>query len=507
MTFPRSSRYPQVYLASNQKDALILGLGDRLEALETRVQQLTADNAALRSENQVLRTENQSLRTENQVLRQDHEDLRRRLGLTPQNSHLPPTAAGLRKGPAEPRVKGRRSPGGQPGHRGATLKRVADPDRIEIRRPEGLCECGQALAEPAGQVVATRQVIELPLRREVTEYRVVQVRCDCGRVHVGDFPATVPMGLTYGPALRAFAVGLIQGHHVSVDRTAQILGDLVGFSPATGTLQTWIEEAATALMPTYTDYAATLRQAPVAHFDESGVRIEGQTQWLHVATDPETTYYTVHAKRGQAGMDAAGILPTFTGVAVHDHWASYYRYADCQHALCNAHILRELRFFEDFGAHPWATALRETLVAGLKATQAARTAGQLAVDPAQGEALLTAYRHQVAAGLAACPAQPPPEPGAPKPRGRLKQSKEYNLLKRLRDFEADIWRFLGDFAVPFTNNAAERKIRPVKVKLKVAGGFRSWAGAQAFCVIRSVWETCRLRQENPFIQLQAAFQG
>lgn len=117
--------------------------------------------------------------------------------------------------------------------------------------------------------------------------------------------------------------------------------------------------------------------------------------------------------------------------------------------------------------------------------------------------LLARYDQQVKNGLAAHPVRPP-EPGR---KGRVKQHEATNLLLRLRDYKTPVWRFLTDWRVPFDNNRAERMVRPVKVKLKVIGGFRALGGSTAFCILRSVWETNKLNGINPFDTLRLAFEG
>jgi transposase len=182
-----------------------------------------------------------------------------------------------------------------------------------------------------------------------------------------------------------------------------------------------------------------------------------------VAATETAVYYTVHAKRGQEAMDAAGLLPQFQGNAVHDHWKSYWSYTHCSHSLCNAHHLRELRYCEVLTGHFWPLEIRRILVEGKEAVAAARAAGQTALEPTQVNELLARYDQQVKNGLSVCPVRPP-DPGR---KGRVKQHEATNLLLRLRDYKTQVWRFLTDWRVPFDNNLAERMVRPAKVKLKV----------------------------------------
>jgi transposase len=424
---------------------------------------------------------------------------------TSQNSSKPPSSDGLKKGPAKPRQRGEKPLGGQPGHLGATREMVDTPDEIRELRPHGSCPCGTSLDGLPARLGERRQQIEIPEPKTVvTEFRQLWIECPCcGREHGGEFPAGITPNVSFGPRLKAYAVGLVQGHFVALERTCEIIADQYGVQPSDGAVQNWIIKAGQLLADDYTANQQSILAAEVAHFDESGMRIGGKLNWLHVAATEQSVYYTVHAKRGQEAMDAAGILPHFQGNAVHDHWKSYWFYTQCSHSLCNAHHLRELHYCEELTGHFWPLELRHILVEGKEAVAEARAAGQTAVEPARVNELLARYDQQVQNGLAACPVRP----SDPERKGRVKQHEATNLLLRLRDYKTQVWRFLTDWRVPFDNNLAERRVRPAKVKLKVTGGFRAFGGAAAFCILRSVWETNKLNGINPFDTLRLVFEG
>lgn len=432
-------------------------------------------------------------------------ELEGKVGKNSLNSSKPPSSDGLKKGPAKPRQKGEKPVGGVAGHPGATREMVDHPDQVEELRPQGPCACGARLDGLAARPGERRQQIEIPEPKTVvTEFRQMWVECaGCGLEQGGEFPAGVTPNVSFGPRLKAYAVGLVQGHFVALERTCEIIADQYGVQPSDGAVQNWVIKAGQLLAADYATNQQSILKADVAHFDESGMRIGGTLNWLHVAATETAVYYTVHAKRGQEAMNAAGLLPKFQGHAVHDHWKSYWSYTDCSHSLCNAHHLRELRYCEELTGHFWPIELRRLLVEGKEAVAEARAAGQTALEPTQVEDLLARYDQQVKNGLEACPVRPP-EPGR---KGRVKQHEATNLLLRLRDYKTQVWRFLTDWRVPFDNNRAERAVRPAKVKLKVTGGFRAMGGSEAFCVLRSIWETNKLNAINPFETLRLAFQG
>jgi transposase len=434
------------------------------------------------------------------------KELEGKVEKTSRNSSKPPSSDGLKKEAAKPRRKGERPVGGVPGHKGATLERVADPDRVEELCPQGFCQCGACLEGLEAVAGERRQQIEMPEpKATVTEYRQMRLDCPgCGRVHVGEFPPSVTPHVSYGPRLKAYAVGLAQGHFVGLARVCEIVADQCGVQPSDWSVQQWIVKAGQLLAPRYEAGRQAVAAAEVAHFDESGMRINGTLHWLHVAATGTAVHYTSHPKRGREAMDAADILPGFQGVAVHDHWKPYRVYTHCSHALCNAHHLRELNYCEELTGHWWPVELRRVLLDAKDAVADAQAAGLAALEPAQLAGLQARYDEQVKNGLDAWPVRPP-EPGGKK--GPAKQHDATNLLLRLRDYKDQVLRFLTDWRVPFDNNLAERMVRPVKVKLKVIGGFRAVGGADAFCVIRSVWETSKLNGLNPFDTLRLAFGG
>lgn len=432
--------------------------------------------------------------------------LRDQLAKNSHNSSKPPSSDGLKKSRTRSlRQKTGRRSGGQKGHKGHTLRMVERPDHIRVHKASTCPHCGTDLqsVEPCGY--EKRQVFDVPpVRIEVTQHQAeIKVCSTCGERVKGDFPSNVTQPVQYGPRLKAQASYLNNYQLLPLARTCELLGDFYGHTPA----EALVLDANVAVVHQTEPPLATIKQqliaAEVAHFDESGLRVEGRLNWLHVTSTDHLTYYGVHPKRGREGMNAIGILPAFEGQAVHDHWKSYFTFHNCQHALCNAHHLRELQFVVEQYEQPWAQEMAQLLVE-IKGEVDAASPDQTSLPPERIVHFERRYDELIGQGLEANP--PPAEP-PPKKRGRKKQSPPKNLLDRLQQYKPQVLAFMYDFRVPFDNNLAERDVRMVKVKQKVSGGFRTRTGAETFCTIRSYISTVRKQGRNVIDAIHDALIG
>lgn len=277
-------------------------------------------------------------------------DLEARSGMSSRNSSKPPSSDGLAKpAPKSLRQKSGRGPGRPKGQAGFTLEPVADPKHRRRREPHTCAGCGGDLAGARVVGVESRQVFDLPpIALEVTQHDLVARECSCGTVTKAAAPVGVNAPVQYGSRLAGVGVYLFHGQFLSKGRTTAALSDLFGADVAPGTVASWTHRTAEVItdevIPVITDRIAG---SQVAHFDETGLRTAGKLAWMHSASTDTDVLLSVHAKRGTKGMDAANVLPRFTGVAVHDAWAPYDTYTDLTHALCNAHALREFIYVQD----------------------------------------------------------------------------------------------------------------------------------------------------------------
>lgn len=428
-----------------------------------------------------------------------------RLSKDSRTSGKPPSSDGLARKPKSLREKSGKPPGGQKGHPGKTLEFSEAPDHRVVHAPSVCDGCGGELGEAETVARERRQVFDLPPMKLLATEHAAESRCCscCGTVSRGRFPEGVTQPVAYGPGVKALLVYLQSYQLLPYARTCELFHDLFGSPISEGTLSEAIQTGSSRLEGTEAALQAALRQAAVAHFDETGLRIEGKLHWLYSASTQTLSHFSPQKKRGQEGMTAAGVLPGFKGRAVHDGWASYFAYG-CGHALCNAHHLRELTFLAERHAQGWATEMKRLLIEMKQAVEAATEAGKTALEKKTLRALVKRYDALLQAGETA---NPPPPPEAVPRRGRKKQTPARNLLDRLRRYQPETLAFLFDFAVPFDNNRAEREIRMMKVQQKVSGGFRSQEGAQAFCRIRSYLASARKQAHTVLFALQQLFLG
>lgn len=425
------------------------------------------------------------LEEESRFLKERVAQLERRLGLDSETSSKPPSSDGLRKKPRPMslRSKGKNPSGGQIGHKGSTLYQVEAPDFLEIHSPEICGSCGKTLdtVETAG--VTKRQVFDItPSCLEVTEHQSLRKVCACGHSTTGRFPETVRGPVHYGKRLQALVVYLMNQHFLPEDRLQSLLKDLFNVSIATDTLASINKRFARTIEPFQAMALEQAKEAPVKNVDETGFRIEGKTQWLHVVTTSEVTHYRVSETRKD--LDP---LKDMKGTVVHDHWKPYFQIEGVDHSLCNAHHLRELKALMEIEKEPWAQKMDQLL----------RCAHRFKDPPIQRISKL--YDQILCQGLSF-------HEGLPS-MGKTTRKRRvgHNLLLRLRDKKDETLRFLSTPNVPFTNNQAEQDIRMMKVKQKISGGFRSIKGADAFATIRGFISTMRKQDHNVFEAISCQF--
>jgi len=301
-----------------------------------------------------------------QELREQVHLLESQIAQNSSNSSKPPSSDGLQKKtviPGSQRRSTGKKPGGQKGHQGSTLLPRVKPDKI-INHSLLTCSCGEDLSYQKPDKILSSQVFDLPPTKiEVTEHRFEVKTCSCCKI---SSTAALPSGLKglpveYGPRIKAQALYLMHFHLIPLRRVSLILKELYQIDVSIGSLNLWAIEASDRLADFEKNITSSLKKSEVVHFDETGMRCAGSLHWLHCAGTFKHSFFGIHSQRGSVAMDDFGILPDFTGLAVHDHWKAYFNYIQCLHVLCNSHILRELTFIDEELDEPWAKKMKELL--------------------------------------------------------------------------------------------------------------------------------------------------
>jgi transposase len=438
-------------------------------------------------------------------LEQRVHELERQLGQNSNNSSKPPSSDGLRK-PTNLRTSGGKK-GAPNGHKGHTLQFAENPDEI-VTHPLATCgQCSASLDTVMSITYEKRQVFDLPPPSvRVIEHRAEKKCCpQCGLQQCAAFPAHVNAPTQYGAGFTAWTAYLHAYQLLPLERIAQLFADLTGYRPSEATLLLSLQNMSNSLKETEQTIRTELFRKPLIHADETGIRLDGKTHWVHTISDADWTLLGVHPKRGSQAMDELGFLPFYLGIVVHDCLPAYFKevYA-FDHALCNAHLLRECQGIAEHDGHEWARQMKELIQESWKLASASRrTRNPMAENLIQS--ILTRYDDILERGKEEWSKDEVRAKTGP--RGRKVKSKAANLGERLRTYKNFILRFIWDEQIPFDNNQAERDIRMVKVKQKISGSFRTESGAKIFLRLRSIISTL-LKQNRPVLSsLTSAIRG
>ena len=438
--------------------------------------------------------------------RETIQKLQEQLNKNSHNSSMPPSSDGYKKpAPKSLRKPSGKKAGGQKGHKGQTLKITAEPDETILHMPAACEGCPQyEICRGAACVAETRRVADAAVEIHVTAHKALEVRCPFHGKHLrGEFPEDVKAALQYGKTLQALVVAFNTVGAVSVSRIHDLFGNVFGIPLSTGTINNMVRHCAGKLTGVVDEIRRHVTGLDIAHFDETGCRVNSRLHWVHVASDRCNTYLYLSGKRGQNGMEEGNVLPNFHGTAIHDCWTSYWRY-DIKHGVCCAHLLRELNGAEE--NHPlqkWPKAFRRLLLKMKAAKDEAVLSG---ADHLESDAIERFDQEYDRILRKAYRENPAPENTAGR-RGRPKRGKILSLIDRLRDLKESVCLFVKNFDVPFDNNQAERDLRMIKVKTKVSGCFRTVEGAADFLKIMSYTGTARKQGVNPFQAILLALSG
>ena len=434
------------------------------------------------------------------------KELEERLNMNSSNSSKPPSTDNKLKKDKKGTTSSKKKRGAQKGHKGNTLKMSAAPNKVEHLEPMKCECCGKSLKKCDSLKIERRQLFDLPkIEMYITEYQAHTKRCPhCHTLNKAEFPVDINSSAQYGNKLKSFVSYLNAYQMLPYERITELIEDLTSHKISTGTIYNFLNTH----YDTLEDFEEILKQKllneEVLHSDETGINVAKKLHWIHVASSSLFTYYMLHIKRGNIAMDEMGILPSFKGILIHDHWKPYNKYTDITHSYCNAHILRELDGITQNNKVQWSQDMHSLLTKMNIAVHKAKNSDKGCISANQIKKFTKNYEKIIKAAFNLYPlAKSPPK----KQKGKLKQPKAKNLLDRLSNYQNETLRFLNDFRVPFTNNQAEKDLRMIKVKEKISGSFVSFKGGEIFCRIRSYISTLKKNKLPVFKGLESALSG
>jgi|LGOV01.1.fsa_nt_gb transposase len=426
-----------------------------------------------------------------------------RLNKNSNNSSKPPSSDGLNKpNPKSQRKPSGKSPGAQNGHKGNGFKLMKEPDETVLYHPDQCVGCPNfGICKVCG-ISETKYDVDICVETKVTAHQVLSYECPfkSNRVISGSFPSNVKSTMQYGDNLEALVIALNTSGMMGIKRTHNILSAVFGIPISTGTIFSMVKDCGLKLKDTVERIRQTLCDSPSANFDETGLRVNKKLHWVHSASTALFTYLSVEEKRGTIGMDSSGVLPYFSGVAIHDFWKPYFKYVDVSHAMCNAHLIRELTgIVENNPNQAWALEAIELLLQMKKAKEVAISREQHSLSDDCLKYFTKKYDNIFEKAIAQNPLK-----SKTGKRGRPKKGEIRALVDRFVEYKGEICLFVNDFSIPFTNNLAEQDIRMIKVKQKVSGCFRTKTGADTFVTIMSYIGTASKQGINAYSAIKSA---
>lgn len=474
------------------------------EMIEHLLMQVNTLNASLNSLQQSFDAQTALIAQLNQTI----QELKEQLNKNSKNSSKPPSSDGFKKpAPKSLRKPSGKKVGGQKGHQGTFLSVLSDPDEIVKHMPSACEGCPHyKMCKGTACVAEKRHVIDAVVTVNVVEHQLLEIPICMlhGDTRKGNFPNDVKATVQYGENLQALSVALNTVGAVSVKRTHEILSGVFNIPLATGTISNMVKRCANAVSETVNRIKQKVANSGLGHFDETGTRVDKKLWWVHDASNCEFTYLDISPKRGYLGMEQCGVLPLFHGIAMHDCWASYWSYEDCQHAVCCAHLLRELTgIAENHPEQKWASAFIDLLLEMKKVKDKAVEVGKETLSYYHYHKFDKRYDELIKQAREENPLPVTTE----KKRGRKKKGKILALVERLDNYKASVCLFIHNFMVPFDNNQAERDLRMIKVKTKVSGCFRSEEGARDYLKIMSYIGTAHKQGHNAYDAIRKAISG
>ncbi len=416
----------------------------------------------------------EGLKSENECLKSKLEDYQTQKNSN--NSSKPPSSDyGKLKKTNSLKTSSGKKVGGQPGHKGSSMKMTSSPDFTEIHNPSYCNCCGNDLSCIEPELIGKRQVVDIPeIALTVTEHQVYKRACSCGCVSKGSYPNGVDTPISYGKNTQALVAYLSARQYVPYKRLEEMLRSVFGLNICQGSIKNILDKTSEKLRPMYETIRRSVLNSPVVGGDETSVNINGKNNWVWTFQNDNATFIGIHPRRGYMAIEDLMPEGFSNTIIVSDCWASYFKTNAKSHQICTAHILRELQYLtERYKNQTWSGRMTKLIKVALTARKSQN------IDPniiSQITNRLKKLLNEVV------------------DKSFKKMIALQNRLKKYHDY---LFLFLKNKLVPPDNNGSERAIRNFKVKQKVSGFFKTNKGAENYAILRSVCDTAIKNNQNP----------
>ncbi len=455
----------------------------------------------IKEENKLLKYEISSLKKENQLLKTENKKLKETISKDSKNSSKPPSTDNAFKDKESNNDKSTKTKkrGGQKGSTSNNLSKVDNPTNIKILEINNCTNCNHSLENAETKSISIKQEFDIPkIKMEVTQYEQHNKVCPCcNTLNKPSFPEHLKSYVQYGDNVKTLIGYLNTYHMIPYERISELIKDFTSHKISTGTINNMLNSFYTKLESYEINIKELLLKSEVIHVDETGTRVKDKLHWTHTVSTSLLTYYMIHQKRGTLSIEDMDILPTYAGIAVHDHWKPYNQY-NCIHSFCNAHHLRELISITQNEGVRWANDMHNLLTAMNNYIYTLKANNKTVPSKDKLKHFYQRYDNICSSALKF---YPPSDNSITK--RRTKQSKGKNLLDRFVKYKEESLLFFINLSVPFTNNLAERDLRMIKVKEKISGTFASFKGAQMFNRIRGFISTMKKNNRSVFNELSS----
>jgi transposase len=396
------------------------------------------------------------------------------------NSSMPPSTDLTRKSESLRTPSGKK-PGGQKGHVGSTLTMTETPDEINKIIPDYCNKCGNELTEIEAHFESKRQVVEIPPIEPIyIEFQSYSKTCICGHKQVGDYPSGVTNHIQYGASVEAIIGYQSVYQFTPFKRLHELFKHYFHLPISQGSIDNILKRLSAKALPIYHVIKGRIEYSKRVGTDETGAKINGKKAWVWTWQNVWATFISISLSRGQVTIQKLFPNGFINAILNSDRWRAQINTFAKGHQLCTSHLFRELKYLIQLEKTTWAENLKQLL---LKAIELKKKCAEYARDNPLVVEIESAMDLLLSETIE-----------------KNKSPKTLNLQESLTEYRDYIFPFLYYAEVPPDNNGSERAIRNIKVKQKVSGQFKT--GQEAFCILRSVIDTCKKNNMDVFEALK-----